>query len=126
MGSNNVGQFLPADLPVGAYMSARETSLEPKTTEQDVYESLRLEIGPVIERAELAVTYVAAEMPLNKGLARAARGVTEAAYEAKRVSRRLGKLIGRLNSMRAYIAPILVLKRCCSEYFVCPCVERVN
>ena len=75
-------------------MSAREASVEPKATKQDSYESLRLEIDPVIERAEQAVTYVASELPLNKGLARAARGVTEAAYEAKRVSRRLGKLIG--------------------------------
>ena len=95
-------------------MSARESSVEPKATQKDGYESLRLEIDPVIERAEQAVTHIASELPSNKGLARAARGVTEAAYEAKRVSRRLGKLIG----LHRLPALFLILSLCGLSFWI--------
>ncbi len=48
---------------------------------------LRLEIDPVIERAEELATYVQRELPDHAGLIRAAAGVTRSAQEAKRVAR---------------------------------------
>ncbi len=55
---------------------------------------LRLDIEPVIRRADDLVTYIHRELPTHDGLTRVASGVAHAAREAKEVSRRLRQPIG--------------------------------
>lgn len=55
---------------------------------------LRLEIGPVVDRAEELVGDVAKNLATHQGLARAARGVATAARTAEQVSNRLRRPLG--------------------------------
>lgn len=73
-------------------------------------EPLRLKIDPVIENAEEIADRVRRELPSHAGIARAARGVAEAAHEAKRVSRSLRRLWGwhRLPAAFLVIAAFLL------------------
>ena len=56
--------------------------------------SLRLRIGPIVERAEAIADQVSRELPAHQGLAAAARGVARVAREARHVSQRLQRLLG--------------------------------
>lgn len=56
--------------------------------------SMRLEIDPVVLRAETIANYVATDLPTHPGLARIAECVVESARQAKRVSRELKRPIG--------------------------------
>ncbi len=60
----------------------------------DRTDSLRLEIGPVIERAQQLVLKVAKNLPEHKELGNATRGVEKAAQTAEQVSRQLRRLFG--------------------------------
>ena len=54
-------------------------------------DSIRLQIGPVIEQAEKLVAQVRQELPTHAGLASVATGVRDAAKEAEQVARQLRK-----------------------------------
>jgi hypothetical protein len=73
---------------------------------QASHRPLRLEIDPVILRAERLSGQVQQQLADHQGLIRAARGVVEAAYEAKRVARALRRPFGphRLPAAFAAIA----------------------
>jgi len=57
-------------------------------------DSLKLEIGPVIKRAEELVSNVSENLATHKGLGKAARGVERAARTAEQVSNRLRRSFG--------------------------------
>ena len=69
-------------------------SVPEKSASPTKHTSLRLEIDPVIESAEGIVSHVARDLPMHPGLARASNGVVQAAIEAKRVSKKLGRPLG--------------------------------
>ncbi len=71
--------------------------------------SLRLKIDPVIENAEEIAERVKRELPSHAGIARAARGVAEAAHEAKRVSRSLQRPWGLHRLPAVFLAIALLL-----------------
>ncbi len=70
---------------------------------------LRLEIEPVIARAETLATQVARELPTHEGLARVALGVAQIARDAKQVSKRLRRAIGWHRLPAAFLIVSLVL-----------------
>ena len=69
---------------------------------------LRLEIDPVIERAEQLAAQVQRELPDHAGLIRAAAGVTRSAQEAKRVARALHRPWG-LHRLPAFFLAVALL-----------------
>ncbi len=70
---------------------------------------LRLEIDPVIQRAEHLAEHVQRELPAHAGIIRAARGVAEAAHEAKRVARVLRRPLGLHRLPAMFLAVALLL-----------------
>ncbi len=70
---------------------------------------LRLDIDPVIARADALVSYVERDLPTHDGLARVARGVAKSAREAKDVSRRLRRPIGWHRLPAAFLVVSLAL-----------------
>jgi hypothetical protein len=69
---------------------------------------LRLEIDPVIERAEQLSRLVARELPEHSGLIRAAAGVAGSAREARRVTRALRRWCG-LHRLPAFFLVVALL-----------------
>jgi hypothetical protein len=70
---------------------------------------LRLDIDPVIQRAEQLAEQVRRDLPGHSGLIRAAQGVVEAAQEAKRVARALRRPWGLHRLPAAFAAVALLL-----------------
>jgi len=70
---------------------------------------LRLEIDPVIQRAEHLAEHVQRELPAHAGIIRAAWGVAEAAHEAKRVARALRRPLGLHRLPAMFLAVALLL-----------------
>lgn len=73
-----------------------------------VHRWLRLEIQPVIERAEELAAQARKELPGHAGLIRAAAGVAGSAREAKRAARSLRRLWG-LHRLPAYFLAITLV-----------------
>ena len=73
-----------------------------------VHRWLRLEIQPVIERAEELAAQVKTELPDHAGLIRAAAGVAGSAREAKRTARSMRRLWG-LHRLPAYFLAITLV-----------------
>ncbi|MHB0958229.1 MAG: hypothetical protein ACYC0X_12180 [Pirellulaceae bacterium] len=74
-----------------------------------VHRWLRLEIQPVIERAEELAQRVERELPNHAGLIRAAGGVADSAREAKRVARTLHRPWGLHRLPALFLAVALLL-----------------
>lgn len=70
---------------------------------------LRLDIDPVIQRAEHLAEQVRRELPSHGGIIRAAQGIAEAAHEAKRVARTLRRPWGLHRLPAAFAAVALLL-----------------
>lgn len=70
---------------------------------------LRLDIDPVIQRAEQLAEQVRRELPSHGGIIRAAQGIAEAAHEAKRVARALRRPWGLHRLPAAFAAVALLL-----------------
>ncbi|MCL4202015.1 MAG: hypothetical protein KJ000_05940 [Pirellulaceae bacterium] len=75
---------------------------------QATHRPLRLEIDPVIERAERLSEKVQQELADHQGLIRAARGIADAAHEAKRVARALRRPLGPHRLPAAFAALALL------------------
>lgn len=78
-------------------------------TTQAPHRLLRLEIDPVIQRAEHLAEHVQRELPTHSGIIRAAQGVAGAAHEAKRVARALRRPWGIHRLPALFLAVALVL-----------------
>ena len=78
-------------------------------TSQGAHRLLRLEIDPVIQRAEHLAEHVERELPAHSGIIRAAQGVAQAAHEAKRVARALRRPWGLHRLPALFLAVALLL-----------------
>lgn len=78
-------------------------------TSQAPHRPLRLEIDPVIQRAEELVAQVQRELPAHPGIIRASQGVAAAAHEAKRVARALHRPWGLHRLPALFLAVALLL-----------------
>jgi len=78
-------------------------------TSRSAHRLLRLEIDPVIQRAEQLAEHVQRELPAHAGIIRAAQGVAEAAHEAKRVARALRRPLGLHRLPAMFLAVALLL-----------------
>lgn len=78
------------------------------TSAESQHRPLRLDIDPVIRRAEHLAEQVHRELPGHDGLIRAAAGIAEAAHEAKRVARALRRPWG-LHRLPAAFAALALL-----------------
>ena len=76
---------------------------------QTPHRELRLEIDPVIQRAEHLAEQVQRDLPSHSGIIRAARGIADAAHEAKRIARALRRPWGLHRLPAAFAAVALLL-----------------
>ncbi len=77
-----------------------------------VHRWLRLEIDPVIRRADELVARVQQDLPAHAGIIRAAAGVASSAQEAKRVSKMLRRSWGLHRLPALFLAVMLLLFAC--------------
>lgn len=89
---------------------------------QEEVSSMRLEIEPVVQRAESITAFVERDLPTHTGLARVARCVTQATRKANRVSRQLKKPIGmhRLPAVFLFVALTSLLVWAYWQFFYTP------
>lgn len=66
----------------------------PKPSDADSSDPLRLDIGPVVRRADEICETVQSRLTSHRGLTRASHGVAAAAREAEQVARRLKRPLG--------------------------------
>src|SRR4051812_47839413 len=72
-------------------------------------EPLRLRIEPIIDNAEALRQTVLRELPAHEGLARAAKGLADAAREAEKVSRKMKRVLSLHRIPAAFLAMALLI-----------------